>query len=121
MKLSIDTEGADSLLARMYLAAVIGPSRRPSSRANQVTCPLGAGTQLVLNQTSNRVLAVTVIQPLQAPVLVQFTQAGGAPFSVLLGNVPGIVPERFFVLKPGESLSANPAVTVAISVFTETF
>lgn len=120
MKITLDTEG-DDLTARMYLAAVVGPARRPLSQAKQVNCTVNNPAELVNNRTS-RVLAVTVVQPLQAGVLVQFTQPGGGPpFSVTLGNLAGITSDRFFVLKPGDQLYATTAANTALSVFVETF
>lgn len=118
MKITFDTEG-DDYLARMYMASVVGPFRRPNGQTRQVSCLAGSETQLILNQTP-RVLSV-VASTLVAPATVLlFTQsAGGVPFTAR-ADATGVI-ERAFVLKPGEAVAVNPSAATVVNIFYDTF
>lgn len=118
MKLTLDTDdGDDGLLARAYLAAVIGPSRRPNGKPNQVQVG-AAPTLLVQNKTGTRVLSVTVSSG-AAGQAVNFTVGSGPPFGFTVGN--GVNQSAHFLLMPGEELYAAATVAASFSVFSATF
>lgn len=105
---------ADDLLARLYLAAVIGPFRRPNGQARQQALgAIGVPVQLVQNNTANRAMFVSVSNT-GALQIINFTLGGeGGP---AFPNAEG------FVLKPGESLFAAPtAANAVLNVFSEVF
>jgi hypothetical protein len=122
MKLTIDTGGdeADTLLARAYLAAVVGPSRRPFGRVTQIPVPVGEFVELFNNATGARVVSVTVSST-QAGNAFQFAQTGGGgpAFGSSLGNGPQ--QSLHFVLMPGEILYAAGTIATPVSVFSNSF
>lgn len=119
MKISIDTgTGAgdeDDILARAYVAAVVGPYRRPQGRSSRVG-PLGInGTmvQVAQNATSKNVLFVTVsvVSAATAPLIFSRDTS-----STPTASVQQAAAERSFILMPGESLSVGQP-GAAVNVF----
>lgn len=115
MKIVIDTE---SLLGRAYVAAVVGPTRRPQGRAQQVVVPPNASTLVVENNTDGRVLFCTAMTTSALGAgLVLFTKDAGTPPGESLSAT---VLSRNFTLYPGEKLYAvtqgiNTAVVVNVT------
>lgn len=119
MKLTIESGGGgqDDILARAYIAAVVGPLRRPQGGGRQIILPAGnTPTILVNNSTGNRVLHVTLatVTPGAQTVMMSRDGSGGFGFSINLGQAG-------FVLYPGENLfgATNPSITV--DVYTSAF
>jgi hypothetical protein len=119
MKIVIDTGDdnvQDEVLARAYIAAVVGPYRAPQGRPPTIG-PLAAGaqmTQVAVNGTSKNVLFVTVS--------IVSGVAGQLIFSKDTATSPGAsTPQasstRHFILKPGETLAVGqPGAVVGLFV-----
>lgn len=116
MKLALETES--DLQARAFLAATIGPFRRPQGRAQQKVLNPGVIEQFAQNNTSNRVLFVAVISIAGLGQAISYTRSGsgGQPFPI------GSTTQAFFILYPGEQLYAGGAgVGQTFDIFTEEF
>lgn len=118
MRVTIETgagSGQDDLLARAYLAAVIGPYRRPNGRTRVVNLGIGGITAVSVNNSQDRVLFVAVS-----------TSAGqtinySIGTSVNAGAAIGGPTPAGFVLLPGETLTATSPVVVALTISENTF
>ena len=105
----LDSILEDTLMVRMYLAAVVGPSRAPFGRRSQVSLGVGETAALVSNDTRTRAFYVTVtrvdVAANATPASVVFSPN---PTGASLNDNGVAFPAggRFaFVLKPDESLS----------------
>lgn len=123
MRVTIDTTGgdeADDLIARQYLASVIGPYRRPNGRSRFVgLVPIGTTRALSRNDTPDRVIFVAVSADVQTTVRFATSSDANAGFTVVLGNLE----PRYFTLLPGETLSVTAlfGAPTTISVVENTF
>lgn len=127
MKITIDSgSGADDergLLGRAYIAAVIGPTRRPQGRPRSVTLSATQPVQLATNNLENRVLfcTVAIVSTGGGGIVVFAKDAGSAP-----GDLVPVGPNtRNFILYPGEVLWGTfqglANVVVPVTVTTEAF
>ena len=118
MRVTIETgagSGQDDLLARAYLAAVIGPFRRPNGRVRVVNLGIGGTTAIAANNSADRVLFVAV------------STNGGQVVNYSIGTsvnagatIGGPTPAGF-VLLPGEMLTATATAVVALTISENTF
>jgi hypothetical protein len=119
MRVSIDTSGgdeADDLIARQYLASVIGPFRRPNGRSRFLgLLPVGATRQVSRNDTPSRVLFVSVSA--DSTTTARFTTSNDANAGFFAPvNLAGATASNF-VLLPGETLTLTvlgPAANFAV-------
>lgn len=108
--LTIGEEYGGMLRFRAYLAAIIGPFRRPFGRASQLQLAVGAPQQVAQNLMSNKVLFVTASLRVGVQGFNFSQPGGGSQFSTPL--------PADFILYPGESLSMEAAVGAATVVIT---
>lgn len=123
MKISFDLGGKDAseqdrILARAYVAAVVGPFRRPQGRV-KFAGPIAAGAtvEIAKNSTPDRVLFVSVNNVSPAQVQAVFAVGGdsNSATSLQLGSAG-------FILLPGEQLVATaPVVGLNLSVTENVF
>ncbi len=102
----------ERLMLRAFLAATVGPLRRPHGKVSQVFLPAGFAVRvLVDNSIGNRILHVTLagVTPGAQATSISRDGSGGSPLSLNLGTAN-------FVLMPGESLfgATNPALVVDV-------
>lgn len=105
MKLNIDTgSGEDDILSRAYVAAVVGPYRRPQGRTSNIALAALQGQQIAANNTPDRVLFVTVSSVVIPPGLLFFSKdsSGGAQTMSLQTES-----SKSFILYPGETLQVT--------------
>lgn len=109
MRVTIDTRGgdeADDLLARQYLASVIGPFRRPNGRVRFLgLLPLGTTRSVSRNDTQGSVLFVSVSADVSTTVRFSTSNDANAGFTTVLAGTQGAA--QNFVLNPGETLSVT--------------
>ena len=110
-------ERLDDLTVRLYLAAIVGPSRAPFGSRGQASLGVGQSVEITSNTTADRVLFVTVTRADVGNVIganVIFSQnSGGGGLNDFGVNFISTGIFRF-TIKPGESLSL--AVTGAVGV-----
>lgn len=119
----------DDLAVRLYLAAVIGPSRAPFGIRGQASLATGSVIEIARNSTDDRVIFVTVSRADLTNLTVAnviFSQNSGPSANDYSFSFTPTATERRFVLKPGDSLSmlvtAFPSAIPAQFVFAqETF
>lgn len=119
----------DDLTVRLYLAAIIGPSRAPFGIRNQASLAAGQTVEVARNSTNDRVIFVTVSRADIANAVVAsviFSQNNGPSANDYSFAFTPVAPVQRFTLKPGESLSmlvtAFPSLVPAQFVFAqETF
>lgn len=118
MRVTIETGAGseqDDLLARAYLAAVIGPFRRPNGRTRVVNAPLGVAVNITTNNSSDRVLFVAVST--NAGQIVNYSIGTSAnQGAAISGPTPA-----GFVLMPGETLTAASTVGGTLTVSENVF
>lgn len=109
MKITIDTGALDDergLMGRAYIAAVIGPARRPFGRLQSFTLPPGQPVQIATNNTADRVLYCTAAVLLNPGGVgsVRFSKDAGAAAGDIVATGPNTRP---FILYPGDMLWAT--------------
>jgi len=125
MRVSIDMAGgdeADDLIARQYLASVIGPFRRPNGRIRFLgLVPVGVTRQLSRNDTPNKVLFVAVSGDVSTNVRFTTSNDANAGFFTVLAGTQGIA--QNFTLLPGETLTITniSGAPTNVSVVENTF
>lgn len=118
MRVTIDTRGgdeADDLIARQYLASVIGPFRRPNGRVRFLgPLPIGTTRAVSRNDTQNSVLFVSVSADVSTTVRFSTSNDANAGFTTVLAGTQGVA--QNFVLIPGETLSVTNLAGAPTSV-----
>lgn len=124
MKVTLDTAGGegDNLQARAYLAAIVGPFRRPSGRPRTAVGPTNTFVELAVNNTVDRILFVHVSAFTSGASAVLFyaqTQGGGNPVADRSETNVGI---KDIILYPGEQVyGAVLTGTVNFTIYTSVF
>lgn len=119
MKFSLDfgDDERGKLLARAYVAAVIGPLRRPNGRPTPYTLGAAASEQVAFNNTQDRVMHVAV--SLTSAAIQALLYSSGANQGSQTQSLNFVTNH---VLFPGESLYVRTVAGAAtIAVVTETF
>lgn len=117
MKIAFDLGGTDAsvqdlVLARAYVAAVVGPFRRPQGRSTfSGVVVLGESQQLAMNRTTDRVLFVSVtnVAPGQAQANFSIGNDSIGFTTIQIGNAD-------FILLPGEQLVVRSAAVGGINI-----
>lgn len=118
MRVTIDTTGgdeADDLIARQYLASVIGPYRRPNGRSRFVgLVPIGTTRALSRNDTPDRAIFVAVSADVPTTARFATSNDANAGFFSPVNAGGG---SANFVLLPGETLTITvlgPAANISV-------
>lgn len=123
MKITIDLGQGDdersNLLARAYVAAVVGPRRRPNGRPRPLQLPsIGTFVLAANNNTADQVMFVSVTIVGGGNQALDFSTSSNQGSQARI-PVPA---DGGFILYPGESLAvAATTAPTGIAVVTETF